>query len=224
MSSGNPLALPEASTSSITLPEASTSSIQPHQTLEDSASASSIGYPPISHVAIDLFIRKKRQDLKRGKLTITDSSDNLVFRVDGKSSKSTPRPRRLLLDDSGNPIFAIFPYDGGWQVFRGESGEWKDLVFRVQRTYSSLLITELEVFLLDENWGDSTSDFKVKGCPFQRSCTIYKRNAIVAETSLLYKLRKIIVGRRRFKLTIFPGFVDHALIVALVVIFFDGRK
>ncbi|XP_043703702.1 protein LURP-one-related 7 [Telopea speciosissima] len=219
MSSGNPIPQPSPP------PTPRASSIQPDQTLEASAiTSAAVGYTPISHLPIDLFVQKRHQDLKRGELTFTDSSGNLVFRVDGNCSKSTPRPRRLLLDDSGNPIFSIFPCDGRWQGFKGESEECKDLVFRVQRTYFSLLTTELEVFLLDENWGGSTSDFKIRGCPFQRSSTIYKGNSIIAETSLLYKLRKVIVGRRRFKLTIFPGFVDHALIAALVVIYFDGRK
>ncbi|XP_042491368.1 protein LURP-one-related 15 isoform X2 [Macadamia integrifolia] len=155
MSSGNPPIPSPQST-----PPASP--IQPDQTLEASTSASAIGFPPISHLPFDLFVRKRHQDLKRGELTFTDSSGNLVFKVDGKSSKSTPQPRRLLLDDSGTPIFSIFPFDGRWQGFKGESENWKDLVFRVGRTYCSLLTTELEVFLVDENWGDSTSDFKIK--------------------------------------------------------------
>ncbi|KAG7037029.1 Protein LURP-one-related 7 [Cucurbita argyrosperma subsp. argyrosperma] len=63
----------------------------------------------------------------------------------------------------------------------------------------------------------------MKGFPFQRSCTVYKGNAIVAQTSLMHKLHQICVRRGRFRLTIFPGTVDPSLIVALIVIFFDGR-
>ena len=40
------------------------------------------------------------------------------------------------------------------------------------------------------------------------------------QTSLMHKLGQIYVRRSKFQLTMFPGFVDPALIVALVVILF----
>lgn len=68
---------------------------------------------------------------------------------------------------------------------------------------------------------DAEDVIKVKGSPFHRSCTIYRGNSIMAQTSLLYKLGKLTTGRRKFRVTMFPGLVDQALIVALIVIFFD---
>ncbi|PQQ19148.1 protein LURP-one-related 7 [Prunus yedoensis var. nudiflora] len=68
---------------------------------------------------------------------------------------------------------------------------------------------------------DSTCDFKVKGFPYQRSCTIYVGNDIVAQTSLMYKLHQLFPKRGKFRLTIFPGSVHHALLAALIVIFLD---
>ncbi|KAF8397165.1 hypothetical protein HHK36_016072 [Tetracentron sinense] len=187
--------------------------------------ASSLVYPEIWPIPIDLFVSKKNLSLKHADLSLTDAYGNLVFMVDDRSSNSAHRNRRVLLDAGGNPLISIYHDDGGsWKGFRGDSREWKDLIFRVRRTLHSRSRTELEVFLIGENWVDSKSDFKEKGCPFQRSCTIYKANSIVAQTSLMYKLGKIFVGRRRFRLTIFPGFNDHTLVVALLVIFFDGRK
>lgn len=44
------------------------------------------------------------------------------------------------------------------------------------------------------------------------------------QTSLMYKLGKAFVGRCKFRLTIFPGSGDHAVVMALIVIFFDGRR
>lgn len=44
------------------------------------------------------------------------------------------------------------------------------------------------------------------------------------QSSLMYKLHQIYVGRGKFRLTIFPGTIDRALIVALFVIFLSGRK
>lgn len=44
------------------------------------------------------------------------------------------------------------------------------------------------------------------------------------QTSLMHKLHQIYASRSKFRVTIYPGSVDHALIVALVVIFLDGWK
>ncbi|XP_060966600.1 protein LURP-one-related 7 isoform X3 [Cannabis sativa] len=95
-------------------------------------------------------------------------------------------------------------------------------VTMVLRTKNTLTRTELEVFLVAEDLPDSPPDLKVKGFPFQKSCTIYKGNDIVAQTSLMYKLNQIFVKRGKFRLTIFPGSVDHAFVVALIVIFLHG--
>ncbi|KAK3024365.1 hypothetical protein RJ639_043269, partial [Escallonia herrerae] len=116
--------------------------------------------------------------------------------------------------------------NGPWQGFKGDNSGGKDLIFRVERTLNTFTSTEFEVFLVNEKIEDSKYDFKIKGCPLQRSCTIYRGNSIVAQTSLMYKigLRKPFVPRSRFRLTIFPEFVDHSLIVAFIVIYFDGRK
>lgn len=78
-------------------------------------------------------------------------------------------------------MLSIFWLQGGsWQGFKGNGAE-EDLIFRVERTKNKLTRTELEVFLVRNNPGDPTPQFKVKGCPFMRSCTIYKGNEIVAQ-------------------------------------------
>ncbi|XP_026433307.1 probable serine/threonine-protein kinase WNK9 [Papaver somniferum] len=41
------------------------------------------------------------------------------------------------------------------------------------------------------------------------------------KASLFYKLGKLTTGRRKLRVTMFAGLVDQALIVALIVIFFD---
>ncbi|CAK9186475.1 unnamed protein product [Ilex paraguariensis] len=176
-------------------------------------------------IPVDLFVSKKYDG---GNFGFADSSGNLVFRVDRQSDKSTDVPHRnhVLLDASGNSLMSIRRnHNGSWQGFKGDNSK-EDLIFRVERTINTLSKTEFDVFLAAEKCEDSNSDFKMKGSPFQRSCTIYKGNSIVAQTSRMYKLgfQNIWVSRLRFRLTIFPGFVDHALIVALIVIFFDGRK
>ena len=46
---------------------------------------------------------------------------------------------------------------------------------------------ELEAFLDGESGEDLASKFKVKGCPFQKSFTIYRGNAIVAQVQIIDK-------------------------------------
>lgn len=45
---------------------------------------------------------------------------------------------------------------------------------------------------------------------------------VLMQTSLMYKLHQVFAKRGKFRLTVFPGSVDHAFIVALVVIFLKG--
>jgi len=173
---------------------------------------SAAGYPANVLIPVDLFVSKKHPGLTRGDLGFADASGNIVFKVDRKSSKSSAHKRVLLLDYQGNPLISMHRHhNGSWEGFKGDEHQ-KDLIFRVQWKGKA----ELEVFL-----GDSASELRLKGSTFQKSCTIYKGNEILAQTSLMYKLRQLFVGRDKFRLTIFPGFADHALVAALIVIFFD---
>ncbi|KAK3022947.1 hypothetical protein RJ639_046765 [Escallonia herrerae] len=188
-------------------------------------------YPSNWQIPVDLFVSKKHKGLRlAGNLRFTDASGNLVFSVDRRSHQPAAplfRHSRLLIDASGNsPISIRRNHNGPWQGFKGDNSGGKDLIFRVERTLNTFARTEFEVFLVNEKIEDSKYDFKIKGCPLQRSCTVYRGNSIVAQTSLMYKigLRKPFVPRSRFRLTIFPEFVDHTLIVAFIVIYFDGRK
>ncbi|KAK8990627.1 hypothetical protein V6N11_009319 [Hibiscus sabdariffa] len=182
-------------------------------------------YPANTPIPIDLFVPKKHPDLPRGVLGFADSSGNIVYKINRQCSKSSSCDKAVLLDSAGNPLLSLYSHhDGSWQGFKGDDGE-KDLIFKVQRILTKSTRTELEVFLVAENQGELTCDFKVIGCHFQRSSTIYKGDSIVAQTSLMHKLRQIYVSRSKFRLTIFPGSVDPSLVVALVVIFlFSGPK
>ncbi|KAJ0074750.1 hypothetical protein Patl1_35095 [Pistacia atlantica] len=173
-------------------------------------------------IPVDLFVSKKHPGLTRGEIGFADSSGNIVFKVNRQSSAKI-----VVLNSIGNPLVSLYHQDKGlWQGFKGDDGGEKDLMFRVQRMLNRLTRTEFDVFLFGENQEESTSDVKMKGFPFRRSCTIFKGNSIVAQvcminTSLMYKLHQIYARRNRFRLTIFPGSFDTTLIVALVAIFFD---
>ncbi|CAK9326899.1 unnamed protein product [Citrullus colocynthis] len=168
-------------------------------------------------IPVDLFLSRKHPDY------LTNSSGDIVYRLSRRSLKSSSVDKIVLLDAAASPLISIYRVNKeSWQGFKGDIGE-EDLLFKVQRTLNKLRRTEFKVFLVSVNLDNSNSRLEMKGWPFQRSCTIYKGNTIVAQTSLMHKLHQIWVRRGRFRLTIFPGSVDPALIVTLIVIFFDGR-
>ncbi|XAR60797.1 hypothetical protein NMG60_11034311 [Bertholletia excelsa] len=178
-------------------------------------------------IPIDLFVSKKRHGLIRGgaSLRYADSSGNLVYRVERVSPKSARK--RVVLDSSGNPLIYIHRNkSGSWKCYKRENSEENDLIFRAEKTANAFNGTEFEIFSVGGNGEAPKSDLKMKGSPFHRSCTVYKGESILAQTSLMYKLgiQKVLVWRHRFRLTIFPEFIDHAFIIALIAIFFDGRK
>ncbi|KAH9716624.1 protein LURP-one-related 7 [Citrus sinensis] len=184
-------------------------------------------YTANSPIPVDLFVSKKYPGLTRGDIGFADSSGGIIYRVNrtqhqSKSNSSQRRKRVVVVDSAGNPLISVYRQDKGlWQGFKGDDGEEKELIFKVNRTMKTLTRTEFEVFIVDENSEDSASHFTIKGSPFQKSCTIYRGNSIIAQTSLMYKLQQIYVRRNKFRLTIFPTSIEPAVIVALVVIFLD---
>ncbi|KAL3530953.1 hypothetical protein ACH5RR_010275 [Cinchona calisaya] len=183
-------------------------------------------------IPFDLFVSKKQnKGLGNGSyIRFTNSCGNLVFKAQRPPNKpqnhSTVSSSKLLLDASGNTLFSIHKLNNGsWQGFRINDTR-EELVFGVEKTLDKLTRTEFDIFLIGEKREDSKTDFRMRGSPFKRSCTIYKGDAIVAETSLMHKLgiKKAFVPRSRFRITIFPGHTDLGLVVSLIVIFFDGRK
>lgn len=74
---------------------------------------------------------------------------------------------------------------GSWQCFKGNSSEENNLICRVDRTLKSFSRTEFEIFPGGEIGEESKSDFKMKGSPFYRSCTIYRGDTILAQVMTL---------------------------------------
>lgn len=81
-----------------------------------------------------------------------------------------------------------------WEVFRGESQDEKDLIFRAKTSHMFQFRTELHVYLAS-NKGEELPDFTVKGSWAERSCTIYLGNAesnvIIGNVSLSKREKKI---------------------------------
>ncbi|KAG9455174.1 hypothetical protein H6P81_008078 [Aristolochia fimbriata] len=183
--------------------------------------ASTVDFPTASQIPVDLIIWKNPLKLTRAGLTVKDANGNLVYKFRRRwVSCCKHRVKGVLVDAHDNPLISIHRNEG-WQAFRGVSEESKDLIFKVEAIVHTRLRSELLVLLVDENGTGATSKFEVKGSPFQRSCTIYKDASIVAQTSAMYKLQKVIVERHKFRLTLYPG-IDPTFVVAVIAIFFCG--
>ncbi|CAN4098683.1 unnamed protein product [Withania somnifera] len=188
-------------------------------------------WPPDGQFPFDLFVSKKYKSLlDAGNIQFTDAVGNLFFRVDRRqlnNSLADTHHHKLILDASDNTLIRLVRLvKGSWQGFMVSDNEEKELMFTVNRTLNTFTKLEFDIFLGDGHGEGAEADLKMKGSAFKRSCTIYKGNSIVAETSLMYTLgfRKHFTPRNRFRVTIFPGFAELSLVVALVVIFFDKRK
>lgn len=188
-------------------------------------------WPPDGQFPFDLFVSKKYKSFwDAGNIQFTDAVGNLFFRVDRRkpqNSSAHTHHHKLILDASDNALIRLVRLvKGSWQGFMASDNEEKELMFSVNRTLNTFTKLEFDIFLGDGRGECAEVDLKMKGSAFKRSCTIYKGNSIVAETSLMHTLgfRKHFIPRNRFRVTIFPGFVELSLVVALVAIFFDKRK
>nr|CAD1828862.1 unnamed protein product [Ananas comosus var. bracteatus] len=191
--------------------------------------------PPILPVAcgipVDYEITKSPlAPLTGPDLTVHDASGNVVYKIDGGCCAASPssscgRSRtKSLCDAAGSPLVSFLLRNGEWQVFKGGSLELKDTIFTVRKASASASKVELDVYLRDGNIEDPKPSFRLKGNPFRRSCTIVRENTIVAQACLLYKLRKFVYWRHKFRLTVYPG-NDHILVLAMLVTFFgDSRR
>ncbi|CAN4101090.1 unnamed protein product [Withania somnifera] len=172
-------------------------------------------WPPDGKFPFDLFLSKKYKSfMDIGNIQFTDAV-------------ADTHHQKLILDALDITLIRLVRLGkGSWQGFMVSDNEEKELMFTVNRTINTFTKLEFDIFLGDGHGEGGEADLEMKGSAFKRSCTIYKGNSIVAATSLMYTIgfRKHFIPRNRFRVTIFPGFAELSLVVALVVICFDKRK
>ncbi|XP_062094837.1 protein LURP-one-related 15-like [Humulus lupulus] len=169
---------------------------------------------------VELVIAEKMLTLKEGTFTVTDTQENIIFKV--KGSIFSLHDRRTLLDPTDKPILSfrqkIMTMHRRWQIYRGESSDAKDLLFTVKKSSVIQFNTDLDVFL-SGNTNEEVPDFKIKGSWFQRSCTIFLGDGTTAIAQMHAKnsASSVFLGKDAFRVTVFPN-VDYALVVAFVVV------
>ncbi|CAL5076314.1 unnamed protein product [Urochloa decumbens] len=169
---------------------------------------------------VPLTVTEKALSLSDGDFTVTDANGGVVLRV--KGAFFSIHRRRVILDAAGQPILSmqqkVFSMHHRWEVFRGDSSNASDLLFKVKKSSIIQLKTELDVFLAS-NTAEEACDFKIKGSYFERSCAFYlgNSNTLIAQMNRQYTVSNVLRGKDTFGVTVFPH-VDYVFIAALVVI------
>ncbi|GLU14965.1 hypothetical protein SLE2022_314990 [Rubroshorea leprosula] len=168
---------------------------------------------------VDLSIARNVKTIRDADFVVIDINGNIIFKVKGSAYSN-----RVLLDAVGNPIVTLkqklMSAHDRWQVFRGESTDSSDLIFRVKRSSMFQWKTKLDVFLAN-NTDEKVCDFKVQGSCSERSCVVYagESSSIVAQMHKNKKttVQSVLIGKDNFMVTVYPN-VDYGFIVTLIII------
>ncbi|KAL5229676.1 hypothetical protein ABZP36_028452 [Zizania latifolia] len=192
----------------------------------DGASAGGYYGPPPAPVAaapvvpVDFTVVKKRLG-GGGGMEARDASGSLAFRF--AAAAAAAGGGRSLLNAAGGVLVTVRSSEvrGEWQAFRGNSLEYKDIIYMAKVISVSSNQKEVHVFMQPRsNFEDIKLSYRLIGNTSQRACTIIRGDSIVSQTSLLYKLKKVFYSRRKFRVTIYPG-NDSTLVMAMVMTFLE---
>jgi len=164
-----------------------------------------------SVVPVDFTVVKKGPEM-----AMHDATGGLAFRVAGGAAGGT-----ALFDAAGGVLVTVRTSgQGEWQAFSGSSLEQRHIIFSAKVISTSSSRKEVHVFIPPRSsFEDPKPSYRLLGSTFRRACTIIKGDSIVAQTNLLYKLKKTIYSRRKFRVTIYPG-NDNILVMAMIMTFF----
>ncbi|XP_062181031.1 protein LURP-one-related 7-like [Phragmites australis] len=176
--------------------------------------------PPLVPVAravvpVDFTVVKKGPEM-----AMHDATGRLAFRVAAAAGGGHGGGRALLDAVGGTLVTVRSRSEGEWQAFSGNSLEQRDIIFTAKVISASSSQKEVHVFIPPRStFEDPKPSYRLIGSTFRRACTIIKGNSIVVQTNLLYKLKKAIYSRRKFRVTIYPG-NDNILIMSMIITFF----
>ncbi|CAN6351404.1 unnamed protein product [Urochloa humidicola] len=166
-----------------------------------------------SVVPVDFKVFKKGPEM-----AMHDATGRLAFRV---ASGGGEGGGTVLFDAAGGVLVTVRASgQGEWQAFNGNSLELRHIIFTAKVISASSSQKEVHVFIpLGSSFEDPKPSYRLLGSTFRRACTIIKGDSIVAQANLLYKLKKTIYSRRKFRVTIYPG-NDNILVMAMIMTFF----
>uniref|UniRef100_A0A0E0DQ46 Tubby C-terminal domain-containing protein n=2 Tax=Oryza meridionalis TaxID=40149 RepID=A0A0E0DQ46_9ORYZ len=168
-------------------------------------------------VPVDFTVVKRRLG-GGGDMEVRDASGGLAFRF----VEAAGGGGRALLDAAGGVLVTVRSGEvmGEWQAFRGNSLDYKDIIYMAKSISVCSNRKEVHVFMPPRsNFQDMKASYRLIGNTSRRACTIISGDSIVSQTNLLYKLKKVVYSTRKFRVTIYPG-NDTLLVMAMVMNFF----
>ncbi|KAH7667526.1 LURP-one-related protein [Dioscorea alata] len=167
----------------------------------------------------NLAFTTKIAGVRHGELAVIDVNGNPLFWFDGSS-----KDKKWILVDAISSCTLVSMREKSWslherwEVFRGDSTNKKDLLFRVKRSSALKIHPKLEVFLAD-NTKEEECDFKIKGKYRKRSIMIYKGNksTVLAQMRKEHNVVKFPLEKDAFGVNISP-YTDYAFIAILIAI------
>lgn len=167
-----------------------------------------------------LTVRKKPLVFSGGGFTVTDSSGQVVFMVDGRGPSFSHR--LVLMDALGKPLLTLhhkvlnIMYNA-WDGFVGDKYEGQKPIFRLRKSFIFNRNALIEVFL-SSNKRKEHFDYKIEGCYMERYCTIYSdARTIVAEVKRKYATPEVLLSKDVYNVVVRAG-LDQAFIMGLVII------
>ncbi|XP_047335443.1 protein LURP-one-related 15-like [Impatiens glandulifera] len=161
---------------------------------------------------VDMTIKQKFSVLSKTKYAVTGVNGDILFQVTGNFFGL--HVRRYLLDPAGNTILTLqqssMSMHSRWEVFRGDSTDYKNLLFSVKRSNIFQIKREYDVFMATNPEENDCCDFKF--CKKE----IYagnSKNIVIAQMH-----NQIGFISNKYSVTVYPN-VDCVFIIALVVIF-----
>jgi len=167
-----------------------------------------------------LTVRKKPLVFSGGGFTVTDSSGQVVFMVDGRGPSFSHR--LLLMDAIGKPLLTLqrkvlnIMYNA-WDGFAGDKYDRQKPIFSLRKSFIFNRNAVIEVFL-SSNKRKEHFDYKIEGCYMERYCTVYSdARTIVAEVKRKYATPEVLLSKDVYNVVVRAG-IDQAFIMGLVVI------
>ncbi|KAF5471472.1 hypothetical protein F2P56_008260 [Juglans regia] len=184
---------------------------------------------------VDLSVVREDKFMSPGNfvVTATNESKNTVIFTGKRNLRTLDLDQRVLLDAAGKPIVTlrqkrmIMTSQQRWNVYRGKSKEPRDLIFTVNKGSVSMFQRKAKVHVfLANNTKEEVCDFMVQGSRAEKSCVVYTGD----HTNIVAQMHKentprccVLTGKEKYSVTVHPN-VDHAFIVALIVILDDMNR
>lgn len=179
-----------------------------------------VGQQFCSSSLVVLTVRKKPLIFSGGGFTVTDSSGQVVFMVDGRGPSFSHR--LLLMDALGKPLLTLhrkvlnIMYNT-WNGFAGDKCDGQKPIFRIRKSFIFNRNAVIEVFL-SSNKRKGQFDYKIEGCYMERYCTFYSDDrTIIAEVKRKYATPEVLLSKDVYNVVVRAG-IDQAFIMGLVVI------